>query len=367
MKQENMLRSRKGISMAEVVIALVLISVISAAAVSVVLRSVDIEKNTLIVMEAANTAENAVECFRFSENAEAFLTALQKTAPYEVQEDGSFVLKSGNLVITIQADVAANQFAYTAVDNDGAEIYSFYYPRPVHNLLIDTAEYTDLTTKNNLDLVKYAMDAEKKGWGYVWGTYGEVLDDGLLTSKCNQYPEEVGQKKEFIQTHWVGGRTTDCIGLIKGYCWLDPLTKQHGFAINGMADMGADQTFQSVSPENKGEITAETPIPEIPGLAVWHEGHIGVYIGDGKVVHAYTTQSGVVCTTFAEYGEWTHWLKVPGVTYIEPAPEPSQPTTPTEPTTPMEPSGTQPTEPVQTEPTAPTETQPTSTEGGSTP
>ena len=23
-------------------------------------------------------------------------------------------------------------------------------------------------------------------------------------------------------------------------------------------------------------------IPEIPGLAVWHEGHIGIYIGNGE-------------------------------------------------------------------------------------
>lgn len=32
----------------------------------------------------------------------------------------------------------------------------------------------------------------------------------------------------------------------------------------------------------KGNIST---IPEIPGLAVWHEGYIGVYIGNGAVPH----------------------------------------------------------------------------------
>lgn len=325
-KKENMLRSRKGVTMTEVVIALVLISVISAAALSVVLKSVNIEKNTLTALEAANSAENAVECFRFSDSEEEFLTALQKTAPYEQADDGTFVLRASNAVITIRADYLADRFEYTAVDSDGEEIYSFYYPRPVYDISIDTSGYVDPNIKNNLDLVQYVTDAHKKGWGYVWGTFGEVLDDSLLASKCIQYPVEVGEKKEFIEQNWVDGRTADCVGLIKGYCWLDPQTKQIGYALNGMADISADQTYNSVSSENKGAITATSPIPEIPGLAVWHEGHIGVYIGDGKVIHAYTTQSGVVCTTFDEYGEWTHWLKIPGVTYIEEAPEVTDPT-----------------------------------------
>ncbi|MFQ9799958.1 MAG: hypothetical protein ACLR23_14565 [Clostridia bacterium] len=45
-----------------------------------------------------------------------------------------------------------------------------------------------LETKNNLDLAQWAVEAEKAGWGYVYGTYGTVLDEGLLTSKIGQYP-----------------------------------------------------------------------------------------------------------------------------------------------------------------------------------
>ena len=55
-------------------------------------------------------------------------------------------------------------------------------------------------------------------------------------------------------------------------------------------------------------------MPDIPGLAVWHEGHIGVYIGGGQVIEAMGTRYGVVKTELASRS-WTHWLKVPYIRY----------------------------------------------------
>ena len=55
-------------------------------------------------------------------------------------------------------------------------------------------------------------------------------------------------------------------------------------------------------------------MPDIPGLAVWHDGHIGVYIGGGQVVEAMGTKYGVVKTELAGRG-WTHWLKIPYINY----------------------------------------------------
>ena len=57
-------------------------------------------------------------------------------------------------------------------------------------------------------------------------------------------------------------------------------------------------------------------MPDIPGLAVWQQGHIGIYVGDGKVVEAMTTTVGVVTTDLHNRG-WTHWLKIPYINYIE--------------------------------------------------
>ncbi len=68
--------------------------------------------------------------------------------------------------------------------------------------------------------------------------------------------------------------------------------------------------------ENAVEKGTIDTMPEIPGLAVWHEGHIGIYIGNGEVVETMGTKYGVVRTQLAG-SRWTHWLKVPYITYVE--------------------------------------------------
>ena len=179
------------------------------------------------------------------------------------------------------------------------------------NAYINTANYTDPTTKNNLDLVKWAENAADKGWGYVYGTYGTVLDNSLLDSKITQYPDEVGANEQFIRDNWLWKRTADCVGLIKGYSWYDAETQKTLLVSNGMPDIGADTMYENAT--EKGGIDT---IPEVLGLAVWKEGHIGVYIGGGKVVEAYGTTTGVIYSELAD-GGWTHWLKIPYISYLE--------------------------------------------------
>ncbi len=190
----------------------------------------------------------------------------------------------------------------------------------VRAVYISTSGYVDPYSKNNLDLVEWAKQAKSHGWGYVWGTYGSVLTRKLYKAKAEQYPEEVGGYAEFIESHWIGGRTADCVGLIKGYGWLNPDTHQVEYGTNGMPDISADAMYEYAS--EKGTIDT---IPEIPGLAVWHEGHIGVYIGGGEVIEAMGTQYGVVKTQLSG-SRWTHWLKIPYITYLdsEVAPAPNE-------------------------------------------
>ena len=83
-----------------------------------------------------------------------------------------------------------------------------------------------------------------------------------------------------------------------------------------MPDIGADAMYENAS--EKGTIDT---IPEIPGLAVWHAGHIGIYIGNGQVIHASGTMTGVIQTPIESSG-WTHWLKIPYINYIEETEEP---------------------------------------------
>ena len=181
----------------------------------------------------------------------------------------------------------------------------------IRNAYIDTSDYTDPNTKNNLDLVKWAEYAADKGWGYVYGTYGTVLSESMLTAKMEQYPDEVATKEQFIRDTWLGKRTADCVGLIKGYGWFNTTSQDTEIGSNGMQDLSANGMYEAATV--KGEIST---IPETPGLAVWKDGHIGIYIGDGNVVEAYGTERGVIRSVLAD-GGWTHWLEVPSINYVE--------------------------------------------------
>ena len=174
---------------------------------------------------------------------------------------------------------------------------------------LDISTFANPTTKNATDLVTYAVHAWESGWGYVWGTYGNVLTESLLAYKVSQYPDGVGNHENFIRAHWLGGRTTDCVGLIKGYSWLSPETMTIDYGTHGMPDIGANQMYYAA--RESGPVST---MPDIPGLAVWHEGHIGVYIGGGQVIEAMGTKNGVVKTELAKRN-WTHWLKIPYINY----------------------------------------------------
>ncbi len=183
----------------------------------------------------------------------------------------------------------------------------------IRKVYIDTSDYYDAATKNNIDLVKYAIHAEQSGWGYVWGTYGQVLTEKTLKSLITQYPKDVGDYEAFIKRNWLGGRTTDCGGLIKGYAWLNVENNRIEYGSNGMPALRADEIYEAAT--EKGTIDT---IPEIQGLAVWKKGHIGVYIGSGEVIEAMSTEVGVIRTELSQ-GAWVSWLKIPNIIYIEEA------------------------------------------------
>lgn len=179
----------------------------------------------------------------------------------------------------------------------------------IKNTVIDI-DLTD-TDKNNLDLVKWAEFAYENKWGYAWGSHGQVLTEKELIRLKGVFGSHVTDKEAYIRSHWLGRRTSDCVGLIKGYGWYDEESGTIKYGTNGMKDVTADGMFSAAT--EKGTINT---MPDIPGLAVWHQGHIGVYIGNGYVIHAANTYDGVIKTPITSSG-WTHWLKVPYMNYIE--------------------------------------------------
>ena len=183
---------------------------------------------------------------------------------------------------------------------------------------IDISGFVDPGTKNNLDFAAYAIQAWENNWGYVWGTYGNVLTPALFEYKKQQYPEGVGNYANFIENHWLGRRTADCIGLIKGYGWLDTKSMTIKYATNGMPDYGADQMYQAC--KNAGTLNQDygtiSTMPEIPGLMLWKSGHAGVYIGGGYAIEAMGTSKGVVKTKVSDRN-WQGWGKLPYIDYRE--------------------------------------------------
>ena len=165
------------------------------------------------------------------------------------------------------------------------------------------------SVKNSADLVRWSKMAYEEQWGYVYGTFGNSLSEATLAEKARQYPRDVGESQAFIRDHWMGRRTVDCMGLIKSYLWYDPKDNAIHYNGGGMPDIGCDRLFRQA--EQKGTIDT---IPEIEGLAVYAEGHIGVYIGNGWAIDAQSTTKGMTKTKVTDR-KWTHWFKIPYIRY----------------------------------------------------
>lgn len=260
-----------------------------------------------------------------------FYTTEQRTRTvYAANEGGEVVSSTETYTVTVPRSLASAfsslssalgreitaeektsvQEVYTKITGKGSEDYEGSYLRGSDpSVELDVSTFTDPSTKNAHDLVAYATHAWESGWGYVWGTYGNVLTESLLEYKLQQYPDGVGKYEDFIRANWLDGRTTDCVGLIKGYGWLDPNDLTIKYGTNGMPDITANTMYHNATVS--GPIST---IPDTPGLAVWMDGHIGVYIGGGEVIEASGTKKGVVKTQLAGR-DWTHWLEVPYINY----------------------------------------------------
>ena len=178
---------------------------------------------------------------------------------------------------------------------------------------IDTSQFIDASTKNAHDLAAYAAQAWENNWGYVWGTFGNVLTPPLLDYKARQYPDGVGRYRAFIEAHYLNRRTADCIGLVKSYGWFNADTGGIDYGANGMPDYSANHMYRDAVAKGAAHGTIAA-MPETPGLVLWKEGHTGVYIGGGYAVEAMSTSRGV-CKTKVDGRGWQAWYKLPYIQY----------------------------------------------------
>lgn len=142
-------------------------------------------------------------------------------------------------------------------------------------------------TKTNTGLVDYAR--HQVGQAYWWGCYGQVADERLLEVKTKQYPEVYKAALYDDAKEQFGKRVFDCNGLVKGYLWMDRYDSQPRY--NPAQDCNSVGMFTNCT-----ETGLVSSMPEIPGLVLFTSSldHVGVYIGNGKVIESRGHKYGVV-------------------------------------------------------------------------
>lgn len=176
---------------------------------------------------------------------------------------------------------------------------------------------------------------------YVMGAFGAPLNSGNKTRYCNNHQyNRAPARTAMIKAATSDTFGFDCVCLIKGVLWGwtgDP-SKVYGgaaYASNGVPDIGANEMIRRCP-----GATSAGWSDMVPGEAVWMDGHIGVYIGDGLAVECTPKwENKVQITAVGNIGPkagyktrtWTKHGRLPYVDYsdagapqapsVEPAPD----------------------------------------------
>ena len=162
----------------------------------------------------------------------------------------------------------------------------------------------------NIGLVEHAKKALREKWVYTYSTFGQILNEQILQWAQKTYPNNINKYIDYIRKNNLRKRSADCVGLTKSYLWWN----DGNIKYNALQDLSANGMFNAA--KEKGVISA---IPEILGLGVWRNGHVGVYLTNNIVIEMKGTMYGCVQTPLTGKGSnnWSHWFKYPFIEYIE--------------------------------------------------
>lgn len=174
-------------------------------------------------------------------------------------------------------------------------------------------------------LISKFWQAITEKWGYIYGAKHEMWTAAKQAAYTARYSDDPKRKQSCLYGEkWIGHWVTDCSGL---FAWAFE-------QLGGKIAHGSNSIWNSYGTSkgklSKGKRTDGKPL--LPGTAVLTgddngHGHIGLYVGDGKVIEAMGTSSGVV-TSLITNKKWTYWEELKGVKYDEgteptPTPEPT--------------------------------------------
>ena len=166
-----------------------------------------------------------------------------------------------------------------------------------------------ITTSDLIAKFKYALDND---YGYIWGQAGDKWTQAKQNAATREQTKKYGQK-------WVGHYVADCSGL---FHWA--FAKLGGYMYHG-----SDTMFRKYTTANgalkSGKRTDGLELKPGTAVFVYNEtekkySHVGLYIGNGYVIEAASTQAGVIKTKVSN-SKWEYWGELKGVSYSdEPVP-----------------------------------------------
>lgn len=131
----------------------------------------------------------------------------------------------------------------------------------------------------NKEFVAKAKTIVNCNTAYGKGTFGQKWTKTLANAKVKQYPDFYTDSVIASLNKKAEGSTLyvfDCVGLIKGIIWEWEKVK---YKSNGLDDV-SDQGLWDKYCVNKSSDFSNI----IPGEIMHIKGHVGIYIGDGKVI-----------------------------------------------------------------------------------
>lgn len=159
---------------------------------------------------------------------------------------------------------------------------------------------------------------------YVLGCFGAPIAGDNVERYCNNYPyNQQANRSAMIKAR--ANQTPpyfgfDCVCLIKGllWGWNGNAEKTYGganYASNGVPDIGANQMIKVCKDVSTDFSKIEA------GEAVWMDGHIGIYIGDGLAVECTPKWNNCVqitaCNTSRPPYHRRNWTKHGKLPYVE--------------------------------------------------
>ena len=179
-----------------------------------------------------------------------------------------------------------------------------------------------LTSKN---LVAFCTEFANRKAPYWYACCLYRASSSLLASKTKQYPEHYGSSRTSRYKQDIANKqvVADCCGMIKGFYWSNggegvlesigtgsSYTSKYG---SGFPDKSANGMYEYCVKKGMehGDIST---LPEIPGLLLHKDGHVGVYIGEGYAVEEKGFNYGCVKSAVEGRG-WQHWSKLYNLDY----------------------------------------------------